>query len=180
MELRVTNTPLPSDRLVNLFGALVQWVSDEMRGVMLLRFPAGGQTAAALSLIGHKPGMSIDQIGKALRLSHAGAARVVERLLAQNFVSKSPSAEDRRVIQVCLTAVGQAERRALLDRRSTVITGLLTAVSERDLAALERIAETILVSLPRDEVSTRTTCSFCDPRKCTECPTEIGAEENAN
>lgn len=176
----MTNAALPSDRLINLFGALVQWVSDELRGTISERFPAGGETAAALSLIGHEPGMSIDQIGKALRLSHAGAARVVERLMARNFVSKSPSAGDRRVMHVCLTDAGQAERKTLLRRRSTVIAGLLAAVSETDLAALERIAETVLVSLPLDEVSTRATCRFCDADKCTNCPTEIVAPNKAN
>jgi len=175
----LTNKSLPSDRLINLFGALVQWVSDELRGAISQRFPTGGQTAAALSLIGHDPGMSIDQIGKALRLSHAGAARVVERLLAQNFVSKSQSADDRRVIQVRLTAIGQVERNMLMKRRSAVMAGLLTTVSETDLAVLERIAETILVSLPRDEISARSTCRFCDAAKCTDCPTEIVAPKEA-
>lgn len=175
----MTNKPLPSDRLINLFGALVQCVSDELRGAISQRFPAGGETAAALSLIGHEPGMSIDQIGKALRLSHAGAARVVERLLARNFVSKSPFADDRRVTHVRLTAIGQAERKTLLNRRSTVIAELLAAVSDTELAALERIAETILVSVPRDKVSSRTTCRFCDAAKCTDCPTETVARKKS-
>ena len=173
MGMRVTKDPLPSDRLINLFGALAQGVSDKMRGAISQRFPAGGETAAALSLIGHEPGLSIDQIGKALRLSHAGAARVVERLVAQDFVLKSQSACDRRVMRVSLTANGETERKALLSLRSTAITVLLAAVAEKDRAALERVAETILASLPRDEVRARTTCRFCDEEKCTNCPTDI-------
>lgn len=176
----MTNERLPSDRLINVFGALAQGVSDEMRDAMSKRFPAGGKTAEALSLIGHEPGMSIDQIGKALRLSHAGAVRVVERLLAQKFVSKSPSAGDRRVVHVCLTAIGKAERKALLSLRSTAITGLLAAVAEKDLAALERISEIILVSLAHDVVIARRTCRFCNADKCTRCPTEIAALKIAN
>lgn len=170
----------PSDRLINLFGALAQVVSDEMRGAISQRFPAGGETSTALSLIGHEPGLSIDQIGKAVRLSHAGAARVVERLVAQNFASKSPSADDRRVMRVSLTAIGLAERRALLNLRSTTIVRLLAAVAETDLAPLERVAETILASLVRDEVSARTICRLCNAEKCTNCPTEIVVPMSAN
>lgn len=176
----MTNERLPSDRLINVFGALAQGVSDEMRDAMSQRFPAGGKTLEALSLIGHKPGMSIDQIGKTLRLSHAGTVRVVERLLAQKFVSKFPSAGDRRVVHVCLTANGKSERKTLLSLRSTVITGVLSAVAENDLAALERISETILASLARDEVISRRTCRFCDDNKCTHCPTEMVAPKLAN
>ena len=51
--MRLTKDASPSDRLINLFGALAQGVSDEMRGAIAQRFPAGGETAAALSLIGH-------------------------------------------------------------------------------------------------------------------------------
>ena len=173
MGMRLTKDASPSDRLINLFGALAQGVSDEMRGAISLRFPAGGETAAALCLIGHEPGLSIDQIGKALRLSHAGAARVVERLVAQNFVLKAQSACDRRVMHVSLTPSGETERMALLNLRSKAITALLAAVGEKDRAALERVAETILASLPRDEVRARTTCRFCDEEKCTNCPTDI-------
>ena len=98
---------------------------------------------------------------------------MVERLVAQNFVSKSQSPGDRRVMHVSLTSGGETERRALLNLRSTAITGLLAAVGEKDRAALERVAETILASLPRDEVRARTTCRFCDEEKCTNCPTDI-------
>jgi DNA-binding MarR family transcriptional regulator len=164
--MRLTKDASPSDRLINLFGALAQGVSDEMRGAISQRFPAGGKTAAAF--------------GKALRLSHAGAARVVERLVAQKFVSKSQSAGDRRVMHVSLTPGGETERRALLNLRSTAITGLLAAVGEKDRAALERVAETILASLPRDEVRARTTCRFCDEEKCTDCPTDIVGHGSAN
>ena len=101
----------PSDRLINVFGALAQAVSDRVRIAIAQAFTAGGETAAALIAIGHEPGMSIDQISRILRLSHAGAVRVVERLDDQGFVGKSQSPSDRRVAHITLTRRGQAERR---------------------------------------------------------------------
>ena len=90
----------PSDRLINIFGALSQAVSDRVRLAIAEAFNAGGETAAALIAIGHAPGMSIGQVRQTLRLSHAGAVRVVERLGEQGMVAKSPSPYDLRVVHV--------------------------------------------------------------------------------
>lgn len=60
---------------------------------MAHKLPAGrcGRTAeenAAAIVIGHAPTMSIDQLSRILRLSHAGTVRLVER----NLLEKRPSA----------------------------------------------------------------------------------------
>ena len=69
-----------SDRLVNLLGALALGVSDQIRSAIAEGMPLGGETAAALTVIGHAPALSIDQLSRVLRLSHAGTVRLVERL----------------------------------------------------------------------------------------------------
>jgi hypothetical protein len=47
------------------------------------------------------------------------------------------------------------------------------APSPEDLAALERIAETIAAALPEDALAALTTCRFCDERRCIDCPMEV-------
>ena len=162
----------PSDRLINTFGALSQAVSDRVRRAIAEAFNAGGQTAAALIAIGHEPGMSIGQIRQILRLSHAGAVRVVERLGDQGLVEKSQSPSDRRVVHVTLTAQGQVQRAELLGLRRAALADLLGKVSVEDRVALERAADAILSSVFGDAQGGWATCRLCDRARCDDCPVD--------
>lgn len=51
-----------TDRMVNLLGALALGVSDRMRRAVAEAVPFGGETAAAVNVIGHAPTMSIDHL----------------------------------------------------------------------------------------------------------------------
>lgn len=162
----------PSDRLINTFGALSQAVSDRVRMAIAEAFNAGGETAAALIAIGHEPGMSIGQIRQILRLSHAGAVRVVERLGDQGLVEKSQSSSDRRVVHVTLTLQGQAQRAELLGLRKAAVAALLGKVSAEDRVALERAAVAILSSVFCDPQGGWATCRLCDHARCDDCPVD--------
>jgi len=161
-----------SHRLVNLLGALALGVSDRMRSAVAEAMPMGGETAAAVIVIGHAPTMSIDQLSRILRLSHAGTVRLVDRLVERRLVEKRPSAIDRRVMSLALTTDGWQQRDELLALRRAALTTLLDRVAAEDLAAFERVAETIVAALPEDALSALTTCRFCDERRCTDCPME--------
>ena len=162
----------PSDRLINTFGALSLAVSDRVRMAIAEAFNAGGQTAAALIAIGHEPGMSIGQIRQILRLSHAGAVRVVERLGDQGLIAKTQSPSDRRVVHVALTSRGQGERTKLLGLRRGAVAELLGMVSAEDRVALERAADSILSSLFSDPQGGLATCRLCDRARCDDCPVD--------
>ena len=162
----------PSDRLINTFAALSQAVSDRVRIAIAEAFSAGGETAAALIAIGHEPGMSIGQIRQILRLSHAGAVRVVERLGGQGLVAKAQSPSDRRVVHVTLTSRGQIERTKLLGLRNAAVAELLGKVSADDRVALARAADSIVSSLFSDPREALATCRLCDRARCTDCPVD--------
>ena len=162
----------PSDRLINTFGALSQAVSDRVRMAIAEAFNAGGETAAALIAIGHEPGMSIGQIRQILRLSHAGAVRVVERLGDQGLVAKSQSASDRRVVHVTLTSQGQSERTKLLGLRNAVLAEILRNIPAEDRVVLQRVADSILSSLFSDPQRGLATCRLCDRARCDDCPVD--------
>ena len=98
------------------------------------RLPAGrcGLTAAenaAVIVIGHAPTMSIDQLSRILRLSHAGTVRLVDRLVERNLVEKRPSALDRRIMSLTLTTDGWRPDKLLALRRaaSTVLLNQVEA-----------------------------------------------------
>ncbi len=162
-----------SERLINLLGALAVGVTDQMRAAVNDAMPLGGETVAAVIVIGHVPSLSIDQLSRILRLSHAGAVRLVDRLVERGFVEKKPSALDRRTMSLALTLSGRKQREELLELRRAALSTLLAPVSSEDLSALERIAETIVAALPDDALTSLTTCRYCDERCCTDCPMEV-------
>ena len=53
------------------------------------------------------------------------------------------------------------------------MTVLLNQVAPEDLAALERVAETIAAALPEDALAALTTYRFCDEGRCIDCPMEV-------
>lgn len=162
-----------SDRLINLLGALALGVSDRVRGAAAQAMPSGGETAAALVVIGHEPCLSIDQLSRVLRLSHAGAVRLVDRLAALGLAERRPSQTDRRMITLVLTSAGQAQREDLLAQRRAALAPLLEGLSEEERRVLERVAEKILGALPDNALSALTTCRFCDEQRCVHCPMAV-------
>lgn len=162
-----------SDRQVNLLGALSLGVSDRMRAAVAEILPLGGETAAAIIVIGHTPAMSIDQLSRVLRLSHAGTVRLVERLVERNLVEKRPSAADRRIMSLALTPDGLRQRDQLLESRRAALITLLEKVAPEDLVAFERVAEAIAAALPENALSALSTCRFCDEGRCVNCPMDV-------
>ncbi|MEO6600495.1 MAG: MarR family transcriptional regulator [Polyangiaceae bacterium] len=160
----------PSDRLVNLFGALALGVTDRIRATRADEPALGGEAAAALVVLGHETGLSIDQLSRVLGLSHPGTVRLVDRLALAKLVVRTVAEKDRRAVAVTLTNLGVARRNALLERRRASLTEILAAVNAEDRAALERVAVAVLKTLPQDACSALAVCRFCDERRCAECP----------
>ena len=169
---------VPSDRLTNLFGALALGVMDRVRAAAVDETALGGETAAAVMVIGHQPGLTIDRLGRVLGLSHPGTVRLVDRLARAGLAARGAAPHDRRAVALRLTDAGQAERARMIERRREALAAILTTVAPADRAALERVAETILRTLPRDANAALTICRFCDQRSCDHCPMDaFGREE---
>ena len=151
-----------SDRLVNLFGALAVGTTDRIKKAAFdPTIPGGGETTAAIVVIGHASGLSIDELGRVLGLSHAGAVRLAVR---------SKALRDRRAVALMLSEAGENRLSAMLQRRKETLSALLSDVSNADRLVLERIAETILAQMSDDAVSALTICRLCDERRCYNCP----------
>ena len=160
----------PSDRLINLFGALALGVTDRTRSAIRNELALGGEATAALIVIGHQNGLSINQLGSVLDLSQPGTVRLVDRLTAEGLVARDAVVKDKRMIALSLTAPGRKKRDTLLRRRREVIAEILALIGDEDQAVLERIAMKILGRLPDDAVSATRICRFCDEGRCASCP----------
>lgn len=160
----------PSDRLANLFGALALGVADRIRWAALDQTSLGGEASAALVVIGHTPGLSIHQLAQVLRLSHAGAVRLVDRLVTAGLAERTTGVHDRRVVALVLTEKGRRDRTTLLEHRRSVLDAVLADVAPEDRAVLERIAGNMLQTLPNDATSALTVCRLCYDQQCSDCP----------
>lgn len=160
----------PSDRLSNLFGALALGVADRIRWAALDETSLGGEASAALVVIGHASGLSIHQLARVLRLSHAGTVRLVDRLVTAGLAQRTPGTPDRRVVALILTDQGHRDRTRLLEHRRQTLDAMLTDLDPADRAALERIADKMLPTLPDDATSALTICRLCDDQQCADCP----------
>lgn len=163
----------PSDRLINIFGALALGVSDRIRLATADGVALGGEATAALVMIGHAPGLSIDHLARVLQLSHAGTVRLVDRLASADLAVRRVAPRDRRVVALYLTELGEMQRNGLLERRRQALTAVLDAIASEDLAVLERISDAMLQRLPNDAETALTVCRFCNEQVCTDCPMNV-------
>jgi len=157
-------------RLANLLGALALGVTDRMREAVLDETNLAGETSAAIVVIGHAPGLSINQLSRALQLSHAGAVRLIDRLGTAGLVTRGQAAHDRRVAVLQLTCTGEDQRSAILSRREQVLAPLLDNLEAEDRVALARITQALLRAMPTSATSALTVCRLCDNQQCTDCP----------
>lgn len=158
------------NRLTNLLGALTIGISDRIRLAVAEQTSLGGEAAAALIVIGHMTGPSIDQLGRVLKLSHPGTVRVVDRLVAAGLAERRSGTSDRRALALHLTPSGETERSAVLAGRRAAICAVLDHVAPADYSVLEQLVEKMLVGLPCDATSAMSVCRFCDQHACSACP----------
>ncbi|MBX9882698.1 MAG: MarR family transcriptional regulator [Sphingomonas sp.] len=158
-----------SDRTANLLGAIGLAVADRIAAVALDVMNRAGETPAALIVIGYGLGPSNDQLRRILGLSHPGAVRLLDRLVADGLVERRP-ARDRRAVALFLTEQGHAVRETLLAERLAAIKPLLSPLSEAEEEALAALLSRLLASLPSSDLERCQLCRMCDDRVCTDCP----------
>jgi MarR family transcriptional repressor of emrRAB len=152
-----------SARAANLLGAHALVVCDRMREAAGMEL----SSAAVLSALEtFADGASIDALRRVLGLSHSGGVRIVNRHEAQGLVAREPDPGDRRAVRLHLTTAGRREARRLLAARQTALAPLLSALGERESAALERLLERLLASVTATGDDANRICRLCDPEVC--------------
>src|SRR3712207_4851440 len=131
-------------RTGNVLGALALALSDEVLRAAQDRAPEPGPAAAAIALVGHEPGMTIDRLRRALGLSHSGAVRLVDRLAGDGLVVRGVSASDRRAVALRLTTAGEATCRAVIAARESAIARAMTSLTEQERQTFGALAEKVL------------------------------------
>lgn len=158
-------------RLENIVGALSLAISGEVLQASQESLDKS-LPSAAIALIGHLPGITIQYLGHALSLSHPGTVRAVDRLESEGLVIRQRSAEDGRAVSLTLSRKGEKACRTLHASRQSVLCAALSNLSKSERQHLERIACKVLVSILKDEPHALRVCRLCDVEACKDCPIE--------
>lgn len=156
-------------RIANLLGALSLAVVDRIERGAREIIGRGGETPAALIVIGYGEGMSNDRLRRILRLSHPGTVRLVDRLVADGLVERR-SGRDARAVALYLTARGAAMRRELMASRLSGVGAFLDVLSPTEARQLETSLHILLARQDTSEMERFTICRMCDDGICGTCP----------
>lgn len=144
-------------------------VADRMAAAARDIVNRAGETPAALVVIGHGTGPSNDQLRSVLGLSHPGAVRLVDRLVADGLVERRRG-HDKRAVALHLSARGHAVREKLLEERFAAIGSLLAPLTEAERQQLGNLLGKVLSAPKPGHGERRRLCRLCDKRACTDCP----------
>lgn len=155
--------------VANVLGALSLALVDRIETGARAVVGRAGETPAALIVIGYGPGMSNDRLRRILRLSHSGAVRLIDRLVADGLVERRPG-KDSREIALHLTPGGVAAREALLASRMSAASSLLEVLTPAETAQLGTLIRKLLQRQETSEQDRFTICRMCQAAACEECP----------
>ncbi len=155
--------------IANLLGALSLAVMDRIEQGARDIIDHGGETPAALVVIGYGPGITNDKLRRILGLSHSGAVRLVDRLVSDRLVERRPG-KDGREVALHLTARGTATRKDLLARRISAVASFVDVLSASERKRLGELIHAMLARQDTSELDRFTICRMCDNGVCTHCP----------
>lgn len=156
----------------NVFGAVSLALADEILQDTTRHAPEAGPAAAALALIGHRPGLSIRTLAESVALTHAGAVRLADRLESEGLIERRTHATDGRTRALYLTAAGEKACSSVLQARDRVLARGFAALTQDEQQMLGQLAERMLRAVVHDEPHASRVCRLCDYNKCPDCPVD--------
>lgn len=157
------------DYAANLLGVVGLAVADRIESAARDILRHGGETPAAVVVIGYGLGPSNDQLRRILGLSHPGSVRLVDRLVADGLVERREGS-DKRAIALYLTKRGKALREELLKERLATLRPLLMPLTKAEQERLAALLHKLLASMDTTDLQRCNLCRLCDDRVCTNCP----------
>jgi DNA-binding MarR family transcriptional regulator len=155
--------------IANLLGALSLAVMDRIEQGAREVVGRGGETPAALIVIGYGQGMTNDKLRRILDLSHSGTVRLVDRLVSDGLVERR-AGKDAREVALFLTTTGDAARNELLASRISAVNSLLDVLSPAEAKRLGTLLRDLLARQDTTEMDRFTICRMCDDSVCANCP----------
>jgi MarR family transcriptional regulator, negative regulator of the multidrug operon emrRAB len=162
-------------RLANLLGALSTGLTDVMHESTVAAADLEGAAPAALiALLDFSPDGSVHALSQVVGLTHSGAVRLVDRLVAAGYAERSPG-RDARSVTVTLTAAGTVVARRVRAARHSAITRTIRQLSDSQRVALTELCESLITELAQQRLQQRAAggtpaggalCRMCDFTAC--------------
>jgi DNA-binding MarR family transcriptional regulator len=150
-------------RLANLLAATSRLVDDAVEARLAGDLSLAASAPAALVSIANHPGQSVDDLRRALDLTHSGAVRLVDRLEADGLVRRQPQG---RSVSLELTARGRRRHARLETARLAAVEDALAPLTPDARARLEPILEVLLAAHASSQDDLRRICRLCAYAAC--------------
>ena len=126
-------------RVENLLGALSITMADRFRDVGAAYRMSASEQASLVTLLAH-PDRPVSWLGEVLGLTSSGVTRLVDRLVARGWVTRTPGT-DARHRRLRLTSSGTKRARSLNRDREAVLADAVAGLTDADRADLERLLD---------------------------------------
>src|SRR4051794_40670987 len=145
-------------RLANLLAATARLVDDAVETRLAAELSLTASAPAALVTIANHPGQSVDDLRRALHLTHSGAVRLVDRLEADGLVRRR---QHGRSVSLELTARGRRRPADVAGARLAAVEEALSALTPEAQSQLEPILESLLAAHATSPEGLRRICRLC-------------------
>ena len=157
---------MADDRLANVLGAFALAVVDGL--------DVATERAALVALCDLLEGRSVDDLRRAVGLTHSGGVRVVDRLVAGGLVERRRGA-DGRAVALHLTEEGRRQAGQARHARLATLHDVLSVLDDREQAQLAAILDKLVAAMVGRRLEARAAgapptggwlCRLCDPVAC--------------
>jgi MarR family transcriptional repressor of emrRAB len=163
--------PADRDRMANLAGAVALDLTTAVEVAVLADHGLSAVEATALTALANfAEGRSIDAVRSALQLSQPGCARLADRLVERGLVQRRRASQDRRVVELHLTAAGRTMVHGIWRSRERVLRSRLDVLTDREATQAERILARLAAAeippVPEGKDIGNRMCRMCDGDAC--------------
>lgn len=108
---------------------------------------------SALTFLKTKNNSTVGDIAVQLKLSSSSATQLIERLVKAGSVKRVDDKNDRRIVRLAITTVGEQEIISLKKKLMDKMSKILSKIPDEDLKELVRIHTNLIETLQKEQNS---------------------------
>ncbi len=164
-----TATRVPVTKLADMFCKVVEVVLTEQA---LSGAPCHSLSRSqweGLVFVERHPFCSIRDLAEGLGVSHPAAVKMVERLVRKGLLDRRESAQDRRVVELSLSQLGEQCVETVRAQRGQVLERVLSEMAAEETEQLLQGLQAFLRAALSDRHTAEMVCLHCGREHVEEC-----------